>query len=648
MPLIRTIKAREGTRTYKSLPNPLAPIGTQMLDARPEAKRQLKEQQEIRLRKYQRSGVNSSLRNLSAEGSVVRTLATGGGKTEEAICIAKNYKQIIFISPTEMLSIQSAERFRKAGIPAIAVTKNDRWWKPGMDWPEGIQAVMCTEGTAHSRWIDFEPDLIIFDEAHHVYNPTYSIGSQINLAEYGKEFVDAYQRSRRWTQQARRVELNKVRKKYKVSQAASIALTARYLEVHIYGMTGTLWRLRDTEGFQEIWKATVIGPGLPDLAEQDHLVPLRTEIMSGLIIEKGIGEAKGAEDYTNAQLALYHRLNEARFTQEAIDWLLERSKFHGKKKVFKTICYAINQKHAVALAEAARERGVRVGLLLSSKDLVKSFDAQYEEQVETLNKFKNDELDMLVNVAIAIEGFDCPAAEAVLMTRVTKSLALYLQMVGRATRKSEGKEIGRVFDATNNSASFGSPMMKREWSLAPRGRKSTGEVPLTFCLNSQKCQVYVHPAMHKCPECKAMQGSKCTKCYSWSRGLEDDSKCHRCLVGEKYLAKIEEEKKQKEQIPEYVTWNHRNFQFSPSKQKDNAWDCVIDVDGTTVKMRISQKARGRDKWRGIWWDPSQVKYYEPEDWAELTVVGNQLADVRERLLETVKFAFGANSKVKLK
>lgn len=639
MPLINVLKHREGlnrARERKSRRPSQLQTGARALIP--------SEVEEIELRSYQASGVRSSARNLEREGSVVRTLATGGGKTEEAIAIAKTYKRVIFISPTEMLSIQSSERFRKAGIPSIAVTKDDRWWKPGMKWPEGFQAVMCTEGTAHSRWVDFEPDLIIFDEAHHVYHPTYPEHASIKLEDYASEWLDAYKRTYRSTQQERRVALNVVRKKYKVSQSASIALVARYKGIHIYGMTGTLWRLRDTEGFQGIWKAHVLGPGLPDLVDRNHLVGLKTEIMAGKIIADGIGKAKGAEDYTNMQLAAYHRLNEARFTQEAVDWLLERSQHYGKP-ILKTICYAMNQKHALALAEYARGKGIRVGLLLSSKELLESFDKQYTEQVRTLERFKNDELDMLINVAIAIEGFDCPAAEAVLITRVTQSLALYLQMVGRATRKSEGKDVGYIFDATRNSAFHGTAMIKREWSLEPRGQSSVGEMPLTVCINEAKCGAYIHPAMHSCPECKSMQGSKCIKCFAWSRRLPDDEKCRRCLIGESALKRRKEQEQR--QLENYVDWNHRNFRFQPSTQKPNSWDCVIEADKKEVKMRITKKPQARNRWRGIWWDPKAREFYEPEDWAERTIVGNDLQDVRQRLIQIVSDEYGESAKVRL-
>ena len=57
---------------------------------------------------------------------------------------------------------------------------------------------------------------------------------------------------------------------------------------------------------------------------------------------------------------------------------------------------------------------------------------------ERVGGFRNGRYRFLVNVGIAVEGFDAPATSCVLMARPTKSRALYEQMLGRGTRPLPG------------------------------------------------------------------------------------------------------------------------------------------------------------------------------------------------------------------
>lgn len=55
-------------------------------------------------------------------------------------------------------------------------------------------------------------------------------------------------------------------------------------------------------------------------------------------------------------------------------------------------------------------------------------------------------IEVLVNVDVFSEGFDCPDVEFVQLARPTLSLAKYLQQVGRGLRRSEGKEACMLID----------------------------------------------------------------------------------------------------------------------------------------------------------------------------------------------------------
>lgn len=92
----------------------------------------------------------------------------------------------------------------------------------------------------------------------------------------------------------------------------------------------------------------------------------------------------------------------------------------------KTLIFAVNQVHAATLAEELRRKGVKADAVYSSNGK--------ELNADIINKFKNNALEVLVNVNILTEGSDIPDIHAVFLTRPTVSKALVMQMIGRGMR----------------------------------------------------------------------------------------------------------------------------------------------------------------------------------------------------------------------
>jgi superfamily II DNA or RNA helicase len=61
-----------------------------------------------------------------------------------------------------------------------------------------------------------------------------------------------------------------------------------------------------------------------------------------------------------------------------------------------------------------------------------------QPRTETIKRYKAGELQFLLNFNIATEGFDAPKTSMVIMGRPTKSVLVYTQMIGRATRPLSG------------------------------------------------------------------------------------------------------------------------------------------------------------------------------------------------------------------
>ncbi len=121
-----------------------------------------------------------------------------------------------------------------------------------------------------------------------------------------------------------------------------------------------------------------------------------------------------------------------------------------------------------------------------------------------LLEFSIGAIQVIVNVDLFDEGFDCPACDVVILARPTASLGKYLQMVGRALRYQPNK-IALIIDHVSNVVRHLLPDKDRIWSLARREKRAKQqrdpeEIPLTTCRNCSKPYEAFRVA---CPYCGA-------------------------------------------------------------------------------------------------------------------------------------------------
>ena len=91
---------------------------------------------------------------------------------------------------------------------------------------------------------------------------------------------------------------------------------------------------------------------------------------------------------------------------------------------------------------------------------------------DNIEKFKNGNIEVLVNVDLFGEGFDCPDVEFIQLARPTLSLAKYLQMVGRGLRVAKNKEYCSILDNVGLYRLFGLPTTEWDWEAMFRGTQS--------------------------------------------------------------------------------------------------------------------------------------------------------------------------------
>jgi superfamily II DNA or RNA helicase len=112
----------------------------------------------------------------------------------------------------------------------------------------------------------------------------------------------------------------------------------------------------------------------------------------------------------------------------------------------KAVAFCVNVRHGEALAELFRLSGVPARSVSGRMPRV--------DRERFMNAFHHGVLRVLCARDILNEGWDCPDVEVLLMARPTLSKVIYLQQIGRGTRKAPGKECLVVIDFVDNSLKY--------------------------------------------------------------------------------------------------------------------------------------------------------------------------------------------------
>lgn len=262
--------------------------------------------------------------------------------------------------------------------------------------------------------LDFIPSLVVIDEAHHALAKTY------------KMMWDAWP-------------------------------DARFL-----GLTATPCRLNG-KGFTDLFDVLVQSWDIPTFIKEKWLstydfVSIKSDGVTQRLIDSL--QKRGADgDYQNKEMDML--LNK----RPSIERLYQSFEEYGKDR--KGIVYAINISHAKKIMELYQEHGIKAVAIDS-----KTPAAQRQADIEA---FKNGDIQVLVNVDIFSEGFDCPDVEFVQLARPTLSLAKYLQMVGRGLRVAKGKKNCVIIDNVGLYRVFGLPSQVWNWNTMFEGKLKVGK-----------------------------------------------------------------------------------------------------------------------------------------------------------------------------
>lgn len=241
-------------------------------------------------------------------------------------------------------------------------------------------------------------------------------------------------------------------------------IVAQYPTSKVLGVTATVCRANGV-GFDKDFDKLVCGPSVLSLISQGHLVeptlkvsPLRDDLSSISVT---------AGDYNERQLS--DLLDKQHLVGGIVD------QWHKHAHGLRTVTFAINIEHSNHIVESFRNAGISAAHVDGSTPT--------EERNKILRAFAAGKITVLSNVGIVTEGFDVPAIEAVQLCRPTKSLSLYLQMVGRGLRPANGKQGVIILDHANCVFEHGFPQQDREWTL--RGVQKRATTSMLLCRDQQ-------------------------------------------------------------------------------------------------------------------------------------------------------------------
>jgi superfamily II DNA or RNA helicase len=112
----------------------------------------------------------------------------------------------------------------------------------------------------------------------------------------------------------------------------------------------------------------------------------------------------------------------------------------------RAVAFAVNVDHGEALAKSF------CGANVPARSV--SGRVPVKEREAILQQFREGKQLVLCACDVLNEGWDCPELEVLLMARPTLSKVLYMQQLGRGTRKSPGKEELIVFDFVDNASRY--------------------------------------------------------------------------------------------------------------------------------------------------------------------------------------------------
>ena len=390
---------------------------------------------EIKLFDYQEDMKERIEKALRLHQSVMAQMPTGTGKTYLLTAVIDSF---VSNNPMEKVWIVAHRRELVSQIDETVRKFHSYSTSNTSSLLSSVKVMSIQWLMRHYDEIEEEPGMIVIDEAHHALAKTY------------KEMWE------------------------------------RFPKAKFLGLTATPCRLNG-KGFTDLFDVLVQSWSVPEFISKGRLatydfVSIKSDGVTQRLIDSL--QKRGADgDYQNKEMDML--LNK----KPSIERLYQSLEEFGKDR--KGIVYAINISHAQKITKLYQEHGVKA-IAIDSK-------TPATERQQDIEAFKKGDIQVLVNVDIFSEGFDCPDVEFVQLARPTLSLAKYLQMVGRGLRVAKGKKNCVIIDNVGLYRVFGLPSQVWNWNAMFEGKLKIGKKKETpkksefFLMNEVQDGIQIHP-----------------------------------------------------------------------------------------------------------------------------------------------------------
>lgn len=263
-------------------------------------------------------------------------------------------------------------------------------------------------------------------------------------------------------------------------------------EAKIIGLTATPCR-SDGKALGRVYEEIVEVTTVAELVEQGFLVPARYFSVSEPDLKR---VRTTAGDYN--QFDLDEVMNKPKLVGDIVSHWLE----HASDR--RTVVFATSIAHSAALAAEFVANGV------SAEHVDANTPQPLREAM--FKRFSNGETQVLCNCTLASIGFDLPDLDCVVFARPTKSLGLYIQMLGRGLRPAPGKKDCLVLDHAGNVHRHGFATDQRYWTLHGKYAEDLEKKAREKKKREEKGEVAI-----TCKQCKCVYegGAVCPSC-GWS------------------------------------------------------------------------------------------------------------------------------------
>jgi len=248
-----------------------------------------------------------------------------------------------------------------------------------------------------------------------------------------------------------------------------------------------------TKGLGKHFSKLIVGQTTAGLIDLGYLSPFKAWAPASPDL-RGVRTVAG--DYHEGDLSV--AMNKTALVADIVStW-----KMRGKGRP--TVVFCVDRKHADAVQKQFTDAGV-------SAAYMDCYTPKNERSV-IRERFKRGEIEIVVNVMVLGIGVDWPWVSCIILARPTKSVMLYVQMVGRGLRICEGKDHLLILDHSNNHSTHGfitdchfDRLNKGE--KEERGRSKPMPKPCTSCGALKPVGVL------KCPNCGFEPKPKCDVVY---------------------------------------------------------------------------------------------------------------------------------------